>query len=80
MCKHYRRVTEALKEGKKTPCKCTGPLPAPALCAVGGAVDTAGTAAAAGSSADASALKRKRQPPARLADYENGDEGGGVDE
>jgi hypothetical protein len=45
--------------------------------AVGGAV---GTAAAAGSSADASALKRKRQPPARLADYENGDEGGGVDE
>jgi hypothetical protein len=47
---------------------------------MGGAVDTAGTAAAAGSSADASALKRKRQPPARLADYENGDEGGGVDE
>ena len=80
MCKHYRRVTEALKEGKKTPCKCTGPLPSPALCAMGGAVDTAGTAAAAGSSADASALKRKRQPPARLADYENGDEGGGVDE
>ena len=80
MCKHYRRVTEALKEGKKTPCKCTGPLPAPALCAVGGAVDTAGTAAAAGSSADASALKRKRQPPGRLADSENGDEGGDVDE
>jgi hypothetical protein len=67
MCKHYRLVTEALKEGKKTPCKCTGPLPSPALCAMGGAVDTAGTAAAAGSSADASALKRKRRPPGWLA-------------
>jgi hypothetical protein len=55
MCKHYRRVTEALKEGKKTPCKCTGPLPSPALCAMGDAVDTAATAAAAGSSADATA-------------------------
>jgi hypothetical protein len=51
MNKHYRRVTEALKEGRKTPCECTGPLPSPALCAMGGAVDTAGTAAAAGSSA-----------------------------
>jgi hypothetical protein len=80
MSEHYRRVTEALKEGKKTPCKCTGPPPSPALCAVGGAVDTAGTAAAAGSSADANALKRKRRPPRRLADDENGDEGGGVDE
>jgi hypothetical protein len=80
MSKHYRLVMKALKEGRKTPCKCTGPLPAPALCAMGGAVDTAGTAAAAGSSADASALKRKRQPPGRLADSENGDEGGDVDE
>jgi hypothetical protein len=76
MGKHYRDVIEALKEGRKTPCKCTGPLPAPALCAMGGAVDTAGTAAAAGSSA----LKRKRRPPGWLANYENGDEGGGVDE
>jgi hypothetical protein len=81
MRKHYRLVMKALKEGKKTgPCKCTGPPPAPALCAMGGAVDTPGTAAAAGSSADANALKRKRRPPSRLADNENGDEGGVVSE
>jgi hypothetical protein len=30
--------------------------------------------------ADASALKRKRRPPGRLAGYKNGDEGGGDDE
>jgi hypothetical protein len=77
---HYSRVKKALKEGKETgPCKCTGP-PAPALCAMGGAVDTPGTAAAAGSSADASVLKRKRRPSGRLADSENGDEGGDVDD
>jgi len=80
MGKHYRLVMKALKEGRKTPCKCTGPLPVPALCAMGGAVDTPGTAAAAGSSADASALKRKRRPPGWLANYENGDEGSDVDE
>jgi len=80
MGKHYRLVMKALEEGKETgPCKCTGP-PAPALCAMGGAVDTPGTAAAAGSSADASVLKRKRRPSGRLADSENGDEGGDVDE
>ena len=52
MAEHYRLVMAVLQAGGipgvDTPCKCLGPLPAPALCAVGGAM---GTAAAAGSSA-----------------------------
>ena len=50
MSQHYRLVMAVLKAGGRpgvdTPCECNGPQPAPALCAVGGAVGTAAAASA----------------------------------
>ena len=50
MSQHYRLVMAVLEAGGRpgvdTQCECNGPQPAPALCAVGGAVGTAAAASA----------------------------------